>query len=76
MVLLPITGVSLLKINEYMEFPNSEQEVNTLALFLGFIAAFISGYLSCRWMLKIVKKGKLIYFSIYCFFLGLTAIFF
>ena len=76
MVLLPITGVSLLKIKEYMEFPNSEQEVNTLALFLGFIAAFISGYLSCRWMLKIVKKGKLIYFSIYCFFLGLTAIFF
>jgi undecaprenyl-diphosphatase len=76
MVLLPIIGASLLKIKEHIEFPKSAQEVNTLALFLGFIAAFISGYLSCRWMVKIVKKGRLIYFSLYCLFLGLIAIFF
>ncbi len=76
MVLLPIIGASLLKIKEHIEFANSEYEVNKLALFLGFIAAFISGYLSCRWMVKIVKKGKLIYFSLYCLSLGLTAVFF
>lgn len=74
MVLLPIIGASLLKIKKYIEFPDFEPEVNILALFLGFMAAFISGYLACRWMVKIVKKGKLIYFSIYCFILGLTAI--
>jgi undecaprenyl-diphosphatase len=74
MVLLPIIGASLLKIKKYIEFPDLEPEVNILALFLGFMAAFISGYLACRWMVKIVKKGKLIYFSIYCFILGLTAI--
>jgi undecaprenyl-diphosphatase len=74
MVLLPIIGASLLKIKKYIEFPDLEPEINTLALFLGFMAAFISGYLACRWMVKIVKKGKLIYFSVYCFILGLTAI--
>ena len=74
MVLLPIIGASLLKIKKYIEFPYLEPEINTLTLFLGFMAAFISGYLACRWMVKIVKKGKLIYFSIYCFILGLTAI--
>ena len=74
MVLLPIIGASLLKIKKYIEFPDLEPEINTLTLFLGFIAAFISGYLACRWMVKIVKKGKLIYFSVYCFILGLTAI--
>ena len=76
MVLLPIIGASLLKIKKYIEFPDLEPEINTLALFLGFMAAFISGYLACRWMVKIVKKGKLIYFSIYCFILGLTAIYY
>ena len=76
MVLLPIIGASILKIKKYIEFPDLEPEINTLALFLGFMAAFISGYLACRWMVKIVKKGKLIYFSIYCFILGLTAIYY
>jgi len=74
MVLLPIIGASLLKIKRHIDFPDSEREINTLVLFLGFIAAFISGYLACRWMVKIVKKGKLTYFAIYCLFLGLTAI--
>ena len=76
MVLLPIIGASILKIKKYIESPDLEPEINTLALFLGFMAAFISGYLACRWMVKIVKKGKLIYFSIYCFILGLTAIYY
>ena len=74
MVLLPIIGASLLKVKKYVELPNLQPEVNTLALFIGFMAAFISGYMACRWMLKIVKKGKLIYFSMYCFVIGLTAI--
>ena len=74
MVLLPIICASLLKVKKYVELPNLQPEVNTLALFIGFMAAFISGYMACRWMLKIVKKGKLIYFSMYCLVIGLTAI--
>jgi len=40
----------------------------------GFIAAFIAGLLACNWMITLVKKSKLSYFSIYCAIIGLIAI--
>ncbi len=40
----------------------------------GFIAAFISGMFACSWMIEIVKRSKLTYFSIYCMVVGLIAI--
>ena len=40
----------------------------------GFIAAFIAGLLACKWMIALVKKSKLIYFSIYCAIIGLIAV--
>ena len=40
----------------------------------GFIAAFISGLLACTWMISLVKKSKLSYFSIYCAVVGVIAI--
>ena len=40
----------------------------------GFIAAFISGLLACNWMITLIKKSKLSYFSIYCAIIGLIAI--
>jgi len=44
------------------------------SLSVGFIAAFITGLFACTWMISLVKKSKLIYFSIYCFVVGITAI--
>ncbi len=44
------------------------------ALSIGFIAAFLSGLLACTWMITLVKKSKLIYFSIYCGIVGVLAI--
>ena len=41
---------------------------------VGFLAAFISGCLACKLMLDIVKRGKLIYFGIYCAILGVFTI--
>ena len=41
---------------------------------IGFIAAFITGLFSCKWMITLVKKSKLVYFSIYCFVVGAIAI--
>lgn len=41
----------------------------------GFIAAFISGFFACTWMISLVRKSKLIYFAIYCSIVGLIAIF-
>lgn len=46
-----------------------------LALILGFIAAFGSGILACQWMIALVKRSKLIYFSIYCFLVGAVSVF-
>lgn len=47
---------------------------NVLALSLGFVFAFITGLLACTWMIALVKRAKLKYFSIYCFAVGLSAI--
>ena len=44
------------------------------ALGIGFIAAFFTGIMACRWMISIVKNSKLKYFSFYCFAVGVLAI--
>lgn len=49
-------------------------QASILELSAGFFAAFITGILACKWMIKIVKTSKLKYFSIYCFVAGLSAI--
>ncbi|MBB6681689.1 undecaprenyl-diphosphate phosphatase [Aequorivita sp. 609] len=43
-------------------------------LSVGFIAAFICGLIACTWMISLVKKSKLRYFSIYCVIVGIIAI--
>ncbi|GAA4273454.1 undecaprenyl-diphosphate phosphatase [Aquimarina gracilis] len=47
---------------------------NTVAISLGFVAAFISGLFACTWMISLVKKSKLTYFAVYCILVGLLAI--
>jgi len=73
MVLIPILGAACLDIMGG-DF-TSEEAIGVLPLLIGFAAAFISGLLACAWMIKIIKKGKLIYFAIYCLIIGLIAIF-
>lgn len=43
-------------------------------LLAGFIAAFIAGLFACKWMIALVKKSELKYFSFYCFVVGFIAI--
>ena len=74
MVLLPIIGATLLKVKDYVETPALSGGISTLALIFGFLAAFLAGLFACTWMIKIVKKGKLIYFAYYCFFIGIVSI--
>jgi len=73
MILLPIIGASFL---EFLDFDTTTLSANTpmTSLLVGFIAAFISGYVSCRWMYDLVKKGKIAWFAIYCFIMGTIAI--
>lgn len=74
MVLLPIIGATLLKVKDYFETPALSGGISTFALIFGFVAAFLAGLFACSWMVKIVKKGKLIYFAYYCFFIGFVSI--
>ncbi len=73
MVLIPIFGANLLKL-----LSNSPETtgagIATAPLIVGTVTAFIAGLIACRWMLKIVAKGKLEYFSAYCLVVGLSAI--
>ncbi|RLD63410.1 MAG: UDP-diphosphatase [Bacteroidetes bacterium] len=74
MVIIPILGENFLDLIKGDFVSNAT--IGTLPLVVGFIAAFISGLFACKWMVEIVKRGKLIYFAIYCLIIGLVAIFF
>lgn len=54
------------------EFNKSQTDL--LPLFAGFVASFVVGYFACSWMIKIVKRSKLLYFSIYCLIVGITGV--
>ena len=54
----------------------AESSIDVLPMTLGAIAAFVSGLLACTWMINLVKKSQLKYFSYYCFAAGSIAIFF
>ena len=47
---------------------------NIMGLSIGFICAFLTGLLACTWMIALVKRAKLKYFSFYCLAVGLIAI--
>lgn len=52
----------------------SQNEASVIPLIVGFFSAFVTGIFACRWMLALVKKSKLKYFSFYCILIGVLAI--
>lgn len=74
MVIPPILGEALLDVLKAVKGEEAFGGIDTLPLTVGFIAAFISGCLACKWMINIVKKGKLVYFAIYCALAGAVTI--
>jgi len=49
-------------------------QTDTTLLIVGFVAAFLAGLVACKWMIALVKRSQLTYFSIYCFAVGIGAI--
>lgn len=75
MVIPPILGEALLDVLKGLKGEQAFGGVDTLPLVVGFVAAFLSGCIACKWMINVVKKGKLIYFGIYCAIAGvITAV--
>lgn len=71
MVLAPILGETLL---EVVGGGMTITGISTGALVAGFISSFVVGCLACKYMINIVKRGKLIWFAIYCAVVGVVAI--
>ena len=74
MVLIPILGEAFLDTLDFVETGGAASGISGTAMICGFLAAFVVGCLACKWMINIVKKGKLIYFAVYCAFAGTFAI--
>ena len=76
MVIPPILGEALLDVKDIFEvgFSEAMSGISPVAAIVGFLGAFISGCFACKWMINIVKKGKLIWFAIYCAIVGILAI--
>lgn len=72
MVILPILGEAFLDVVKIFKggIEAAVGDVAPVPLVVGFVAAFLAGCFACKWMISIVKKGKLIYFAIYCAVLG------
>ena len=52
----------------------SEENIALFPLMMGFVSAFMTGVFACQWMVALVKKSQLKYFSYYCILVGVLAI--
>jgi undecaprenyl-diphosphatase len=52
----------------------SSSSSDIMPLIVGAIAAFTAGLVACKWMIALVKKSQLKYFSYYCFAAGIAAV--
>lgn len=74
MVIPPILGEALLDLLKAAKGEEAFGNIDVLPLVVGFVAAFVSGCVACKWMINIVKKGKLVWFGVYCAIAGAVTI--
>lgn len=73
MVLIPILGEAFLGLIGG-DFTYSSSGIAIPTLIAGFLAAYLSGLLACKFMINIVKRANLIWFSLYCLIIGVVVI--
>lgn len=78
MVIPPILGEALIDTYKMVKEGVAAvfSDISVSCLVIGFAAAFVSGCIACKWMINIVRKGKLIYFAIYCALVGIALLVF
>ncbi|MCM1028813.1 MAG: undecaprenyl-diphosphate phosphatase [Pseudoflavonifractor sp.] len=76
MVIIPILGEALLDMVKMIGAnPDADSmAVGAFPLALGFIASYVVGCFACRWMIRIVSQGKMIWFALYCALMGIACI--
>ena len=71
MVLIPVVGANIL---ELKSGDISTEGTSFLIILAGFMTAFVSGYFACKWMIKFVMKGNLVWFALYCVIVGIFSV--
>ena len=71
MVLAPILGEMFLNI---LDGEVAFASIGVVPMLAGFISAFVVCCLACKFMINIVKRGKLIWFAVYCAVAGVVSI--
>ncbi len=75
MVIIPILGEAMLDTAKLLQGgEHAEASVGALPLIIGFLSAFLVGCGACKWMIAIVKKGKLIWFAAYCLVMAIICL--
>ena len=77
MVIIPILGEALLDVKDMLgagAADSASTSIGAVPVIVGFIASLIVGCIACKWMLSIVKKGKLIWFAVYCVIVALICL--
>ena len=75
MVILPILGECLLDVKDMIGGAGAGAgETGAVALIVGFVSAFVVGCGACKWMIELVKKGKLVWFAVYCVIMGVVCL--
>lgn len=71
MVLIPVIGANLM---EFISGRFSGEATSPEIIIAGSLAAFITGYIACKWMINLVKRGNLKWFAVYCLIAGIFTI--
>lgn len=76
MVIPPVLGEALLDAKDLFagEASAAADATGTGVLLIGFLAAFLAGCAACKWMISIVRRGKLIWFAAYCAVAGILTL--
>ena len=77
MVIIPILGEALLDVKDMLgagAADSASTSIGAVPVIVGFIASLIVGCIACKLMLSIVKKGKLIWFAVYCVIVALICL--
>ena len=74
MVLVPVLGDAFLDLLKNLGDAEAFSGIPVSSLIVGFLTAFVTGCLACKFMLEIVRRQKLVYFAIYCLIAGVFAI--
>lgn len=78
MVIIPILGEAALDLMDLITASGAattaDHPVGWGAITVGFLASFLVGCAACKWMIKLVNRGKLVWFAIYCLAVGIICV--